>query len=72
MACVWDVSGTGACLIFAADVHVPVTFTIDFGDRPVTAQVMWRKEICWREIHGRKSASGSHQACSLAGEATIK
>jgi hypothetical protein len=44
MACVWDVSRTGACLIFAADVHVPAVFTIDFGDMPVKAQVMWRKE----------------------------
>ena len=43
MACVWDMSVTGACLIFPADVHVPATFTIDFGDRPVTAQVMWRE-----------------------------
>ena len=42
-ACVVDISQTGARLLFAADVHVPAVFTIDF-DIPRQAQVMWRRE----------------------------
>ena len=43
-ACVVDVSRTGACLLFAADVHVPAVFTIDFGNMLRHAQVMWHRE----------------------------
>jgi len=44
MACLWDLSEDGACLLFAADIHVPDTFKINFDDVPRLAQVMWRRE----------------------------
>ena len=44
MACVVDVSEGGACLLFAADIHVPDVFNITFDTVPRQAQVMWRKE----------------------------
>ena len=43
MACVVDISKTGARLLFAAGDYVPAVFTIDF-DIPRQAQVMWRKD----------------------------
>jgi len=43
-ACVWDISRTGACLIFPARVHVPAAFTIEFNNMPRQAQVMWRRD----------------------------
>ena len=43
MACVVDISQTGARLLFAADDYVPDVFTIDF-DIPRQAQVVWRKD----------------------------
>ena len=44
-ACVWDISRTGACLIFPARVHVPATFKIEFNNMPRQAQVMWRRNF---------------------------
>ena len=43
MACVVDISRTGARLLFAAGDDVPAVFTIDF-DIPRQAQVVWRKD----------------------------
>ena len=44
MACVVDVSEGGACLLFAADIHVPDVFKITFDNVPRRARVMWSKE----------------------------
>ena len=44
MACLWDLSLTGACLLFPADVHVPDVFKLNFDEISRQAQIVWRKE----------------------------
>jgi hypothetical protein len=44
MACVVDISESGACLLFATNIHVPDVFKITFDNVSRRARVMWRKE----------------------------
>ena len=43
-ACLWDLSLTGACLLFPTHVHVPDVFKINFDKISRQAHVVWRKE----------------------------
>jgi hypothetical protein len=44
MACLWDLSSTGACLLFPTHIHAPDIFKINFDKMPRQARVIWRKE----------------------------
>ena len=43
MACLMDVSQTGACLLFPPDIEVPHTFKMDWDETSHEAQVVWQK-----------------------------
>ena len=43
MACVLDVSDSGACLLFPPEVDVPLHFKIDLNEKPRYAQVVWKR-----------------------------
>ena len=43
MACLMDVSQTGACLLFPPDIEVPRTFKMHWDETFHEAQVVWQK-----------------------------